>query len=114
MFWDRVECFSSTSSFGIPYWLLYSPVAIILLLQIIFDKWVTWFLFSALSIGLSWTMIFEELDWDRNRTDAKGGPMPEFKMITDVLWIAIPCLLFLAILYFIMPQFKKHSQENIN
>jgi len=108
-FVPRIDCLSCTSSFGIPYWLLYASIAFLLLLQVIFDKWITWFLFSILSIALSWNVIFDNYAWHVGRSELKGGRYSNFEIASSLFTVLIPCLLFLILLYAIRPVYGKHA-----
>jgi hypothetical protein len=85
---------------------------LLLILQVIFDKWITWFLFLLFSIALSCITVYRTYYSDAY--PAGDNPVsPEFEMILDVIASSLICLLFLTLLYVIMPEYNERGKKKV-
>ena len=109
---SHFDCWSCSSSLGIPYWRLYWPVAIILLLLVIFDEWIIWFSFFLFSVFFSFVLVLGDYNF-RIDNQTKTG-WSDFDCWLGTVSSALVCVLFLALLYLIRPVKKDKMNKMKN
>ena len=106
MLWHGlVSCPKCESSLGVAYWVLYSPVALVLLIQLVYDNIVAWLLFFLFSVYFGGLMVHGEYAW------AKGYQVKAswsgWEIGIHVGFIVLICLVYLLVIYAIRPIRKK-------
>jgi hypothetical protein len=90
---------------GVAYWVLYSPMALVLLVQLIYDNMVTWLLFLLFSVYFGGLMVHDEYVW------AKGYQVKAawsgWEIGIHVGFIVLEFLVYLLVIYAMRPKRKK-------
>jgi hypothetical protein len=111
MLWPRLSCPSCISSLGVSYGLLFYPVATLLLVQVIFDTWITWLVFLLFSVAFSVLLTLDEYFW-RVDNQSKVG-WTRFDIISDLALYSTICLAFVAVIFLIRPARRKMTVSEV-
>lgn len=96
-----IYCATCKSSLGIPYIILYTPIALLLMAQMIFNSRITWFIIFMLSCTLPGILISLDYSFYTKYKTKVGYHWPFF--FTTIAAV-IFTLLFILLLYVIRPK----------